>query len=52
MEKYITLHDLLGRDLYKEGQLIPIEATEIETIVESYEHKAEIDITEDNIDGR
>lgn len=52
MEKYITLQDLLGRDLFKEGQLIPIEATEIETIAESYEHKAETDITEDNKDGR
>lgn len=51
MDKYITLHDLLGRDLYKEGQLIPIEATEIETIAETY-GKAEKDSTEDNKDGR
>jgi len=33
-EKYITLHDLLGRDLYKDKQLIPIRGEEIVTLVE------------------
>lgn len=35
-EKYITLHDLLGRDLYKDKQLIPIRREEIVNIVEKY----------------
>lgn len=35
-EKYITLHDLLGRDLYKDKQLIPIRGEEIVTLVEKY----------------
>lgn len=33
-EKYITLHDLLGRDLYKDKQLIPIRGEEIVSLVE------------------
>ena len=35
-EKYITLHDMLGRDLYKDKQLIPIRGEEIVTLVEKY----------------
>ena len=35
-DKYIMLHGLLGRDLYKEAQLIPITATEIATITALY----------------
>lgn len=46
-DKYITLHSLLGRDLYKEKQLIPIEAVEITTIAASYGYKAKIEKTEE-----
>lgn len=35
-EKYNKLHDLLGRDLYKDKQLIPIRGKEILTLVEKY----------------
>lgn len=35
-DKYLTFHDLLGRDLYKDRQLIPIRGEEIVTIVEKY----------------
>lgn len=35
-EKYITLHDLLGRDLYKDKQLIPIKGEEIVTLAEKH----------------
>jgi len=31
-DKYILLHSLLGRDLYMEGRLIPIRATEINMV--------------------
>ena len=46
-DKYIMLHDLLGRDLYKEKQLIPLEAAEITTIAASYGYKAKTEKTED-----
>lgn len=46
-EKYIVLHGLLGRDLYEDRQLIPIRATEITTIAESYGYEARNDKTED-----
>lgn len=46
-DKYIVLHGLLGRDLYKEKQLIPIEAAEITTIAASYGYKAKTEKTED-----
>jgi hypothetical protein len=35
-DKYIVLHDLLGRDIYKEQQLVPIMASEITTIAKKY----------------
>ena len=34
-DKYILLHSLLGRDLYMEGQLIPIKAAEIEMLAKN-----------------
>ena len=51
-DKYIELSGLLGRNLYKEKQLIPIEVSEIESIAESVGHEAETDNMEDNNDGR
>jgi hypothetical protein len=51
-DKYIELSGLLGRNLYKEKQLIPIEVSEIESIAESVGHEAETDDMEDNNDGR
>lgn len=50
-DKYIVLHGLLGRGLYKEQQLIPIRAAEITTIAESYGYEARNDKTEDNHNG-
>ena len=50
-DKYIALHGLLGRDLYKERQLIPIRAAEITTIAESYGYETRNDKTEDNHNG-
>ncbi len=50
-DKYIILHGLLGRDLYKERQFIPIRADEITTIAESYGYEARNDKTEDNHNG-
>lgn len=50
-DKYIVLHGILGRDLYKERQLIPIRAAEITTIAESYGYEARNDKTEDNHNG-
>ncbi len=50
-DKYIVLHGLLGRDLYKERQLIPIRAAEITTIAESYGYETRNDKTEDNHNG-
>ncbi len=46
-DKYIVLHGLLGRDLYRERQLIPIRAAEITTIAESYGYETRNDKTED-----
>lgn len=46
-DKYITLYGLLGRDLYKEKHLIPIEAAEITTIAASYGYKAKTENTEE-----
>ncbi|MCM1191643.1 MAG: hypothetical protein NC123_01825 [Butyrivibrio sp.] len=46
-DKYITLHGLLGRNLYKEKQLIPIEAAEITTIAASYGYKTKTEKTEE-----
>lgn len=51
-DKYIELSGLLGRNLYKEKQLIPIEVSEIESIAKSVGHEAETDDMEDNNDGR
>ncbi len=34
-DKYILLHSILGRDLYIKGQLIPIEAAEIEMVAKN-----------------
>ena len=34
-DKYILLHSLLGRDLYSEGQLIPIRAAEINMVAKN-----------------
>ena len=45
-DKYLTLHGLLGRELYKEKQLIPIEADEITMIAESYGYE----ISNDNME--
>lgn len=50
-DKYMMLHGLLGRDLYKERQLIPIRAAEITTIAESYKYETRNDKTEDNHNG-
>ena len=50
-DKYIVLHGLLGRDLYKERQLIPIRAAEITTIAESYGYESRKDKMEDNHNG-
>lgn len=51
-DKYIELSGILGRNLYKEKQLMPIEAYEIESIVKSIGLKAETDNMEDIEDGR
>lgn len=51
-DKYIELSGLLGRNLYKKKQLIPIEVSEIESIAKSVGHEAETDDMEDNNDGR
>ena len=34
-DKYILLHSLLGRDLYEEGQLIPIRGAEINMLAKN-----------------
>lgn len=47
-DKYSTLHDLLGRDLYNKGQLIPIKAEEITTIGKTYEFKTDVKKQEDD----
>lgn len=51
-DKYIELSGILGRNLYKEKQLMPIKPCEIESIVKSVGHEAEIDDMEDIEDGR
>jgi len=50
-DKYIVLHNLLGRDLYEEQQLVPIRAAEITTIAASYGYEARNDKTEDTHNG-
>lgn len=50
--RYIELQDLLGRDLYKEKQLIPISAAEITTIAATYRYEGKNVDTEDNHYGR
>ena len=50
--RYIELQDLLGRDLYKEKQLIPISAAEITTIAATYGYERKNVDTEDNHYGR
>lgn len=40
VEKYITLHNLLGRNLYDAGQFIPIKAEEITTIAKTFKNKS------------
>lgn len=35
-DKYILLHSLLGRDLYEEGRLLPIEAAEVKKVAASH----------------
>jgi hypothetical protein len=47
-DRYIELHSLLGRDLYREKQLIPIEVSEITKIAETYGYESETDKMEDN----
>lgn len=50
-DKYIVLHDLLGRDLYEEQQLIPIGAAEITAVAEKYGYAPRNDKMEDNHNG-
>lgn len=50
--RYIELQDLLGRELYKGQQLIPISAAEIATIAETYGYKGKNANMEDNHYGR
>ena len=40
-DRYILLHNLLGRDLYKEECFLPIEAAEIRKVAASYGLKIE-----------
>ena len=40
--KYISLNELLGRSLYKDEHLIPIEASEITTIAQSYGYNTDM----------
>lgn len=39
VDKYLTLQGLLGRDLYKEKEYVPIEAAEIKQIAMTYEQR-------------
>lgn len=50
-DKYIVLHGILGRELYKERELIPIRAAEITTIAAKYGYGARNDNMEDNHNG-
>lgn len=46
-DKYILLHRLLGRELYNDKELVPIKASEIETIAVSYGYEEENDKTQE-----
>lgn len=50
-DKYIVLHDLLGRDLFEERQLVPIRAAEITTIAAKYGYDARNDKMEEKHNG-
>ena len=50
--RYIELQDLLGRDLYKEKQLIPISADEITIIAVTYGYEGKKVDMEDDYYGR
>ena len=50
-DKYILLHGLIGRDLYKEQQLIPIRAAEIAAVAKKYGYDPRNDKMEDNHNG-
>lgn len=50
-DKYITLHSLLGRNLYEEQQFVPIRAAEITTIATKNGHNAKNEKMEDNHNG-
>lgn len=50
-DKYIVLHDLIGRNLYEEQQLVPIRAAEITTIAVKYEYEVRHGKMEDNENG-
>ena len=50
-DKYIVLHDLLGRDLFEERQLVPIRAAEITTIAAKYGYDARNDKMEGKHNG-
>lgn len=49
--RYLLLHHLLGGDLYKEGQLLPIGAAEIKGVAASYGFATEIEKMEDKLNG-
>ena len=51
-DQHITLHSLLGRNLYEEKQLIPITAEEIITIAETYGYAEVTEKMEENHNGR
>ena len=51
MDKYIVLHDLLGRDIYEEQLLVPISASEITTIAKKYGYDPRNDIMVDSDNG-
>lgn len=45
-DRYLRLHHLLGRDLYEEGQLLPIDAAEIKGVAVSHGLATECEIME------
>lgn len=47
-DRYLLLHSLLGRELYEDGKLLPIEATEIEAVATSHEFKTKLEKLEDS----
>lgn len=47
MDEYLTLREMLGRDLYEEKQFVPIQAKEIEIIAATYEQEAAAEKSED-----